>query len=112
MRRFFTPLILAFSLFAAQHAGFVHGIGHDASRLSSTGSVLAFAQSHNGGESSDDSTYCDKCIQFAHVAGAASATPLTWHVGQVASEQPFALAATPGAAQLRAFQSRAPPKDL
>ncbi len=112
MRRVLPAFAFAFALLFAQHAGFMHAIGHDAGRLSSAAGVHAVAHAPLGGESRDEGAYCDRCIQFAHVAGAASATPAFWHLGRVESEQPRAPAASNRAADAPAFHSRGPPLDL
>jgi hypothetical protein len=112
MRRVLFPFVIAFALLSAQHAGFLHAVGHDAGRLSSPAGALAVAHAPPGGDSQDEGAYCNKCIQFAHVAGAATAAPVLWHLGQVATEHPYAPAELIRAAETPVFHSRGPPLDL
>ena len=77
MRRAVLFLSLVFLLLAAQTAGLVHEIGHGLDGGVATRSVAAAAQAHSGRLMSHTAP-CDKCFQYAQIAGLTTASVIAF----------------------------------
>ena len=69
MRRAALFLSIVFLLLAAQTAGIVHEIGHGLADGGEVGRVLVAADGAAAGRSIPQTAPCDKCFQYAQIAG-------------------------------------------
>ncbi len=114
MPRVASTLLLALLVVFAQQAALMHAISHEGSRVMH-GSVAAYAD--GGSQTSADApngapetnSFCDKCFQFAHVAGYASAPAAVLPLLAHAAETVHSGQAADLAAQAPQSRSRGPP---
>jgi hypothetical protein len=121
MRRTFLPFVLSLLFVCAQQAGLVHAIGHASDRFAAvpaagfsvspgTGAVAAQQPGDlRTADGSEAGSYCDKCFQFAHFAGAAFAFVLPALAFDPVRETPQARPVALAIVDAPAFRSRGPP---
>lgn len=102
MRRFVYLLIAAVLL--AQQGLALHGLSHGLESLK----VAKQGQTEPRGLPTD--RQCDLCLTYSQVASGAVATPLALPPHAVAPAATFTSLESLGAAPVRAFHSRAPPR--
>jgi hypothetical protein len=109
MRRLLSSLLLAFLVVGAQQSALVHEIGHGLGQDSAkTAAADSSRQAPNTG-TTDSGAYCQKCFQFAHVAGAITANfPATLSFSATAEPARANLVAAI-AADAPQYRSRGPP---
>jgi len=114
MRRVVLCLLVSFLVLAAQQAALVHAIGHGTVHGNPKvgASTLASTDREPTQSPQDSPAGCDKCFQFAHVAGAmAPALPqLLLKLPEL--DAPLAAQASLPVAVLLAARSRGPPTPL
>jgi hypothetical protein len=112
MRRLLSSLLLAFLVVAAQQSALVHEIGHGFGQDSARTAVATGGGQASNAGSTETGAYCEKCFQFAHVAGsiAGHLPALLWHaaVDELASATLVAAIA----ADAPPPRSRGPPSAL
>lgn len=98
LKRSFSTLILAFALLFVQQAALWHSVSH-----------VTSAENSSQDQKLPHSDQCEKCVAFAHVGAAATATPLHFALPQSASICVQFIAPAIQLALHFAYQSRAPP---
>lgn len=99
LKRTLYPLILAFALLFTQQAALWHGVSH-------TGSATSSQQDQH----LPHAEQCAKCLSFAHIDAAATATPHACAVPQRVQALVYLHVSAAHAAQHPPYQSRAPPR--
>lgn len=112
MRRLLSSLLLALFLVGAQQSALVHEIGHGLGRDSTEAVVTVDGKQASLGEKSGVGDYCQKCFQFAHVAGAVAGhlAAIVWQGAATESANANLVAAIAADAPLS--RSRGPPSLL
>ena len=110
MRRLLTSLLLALLVVGAQQSALVHEIGHGFGQDSAKTAVADSARpAPNGGTADTGAYYCQKCFQFAHVAGAVAGHPPAVLWLAAGAEPAVAILAAEIAADAPPSRSRGPP---
>ena len=99
LKRTLYPLILAFALLFTQQAALCHGVSH-------TGPPTPSQQDQH----LPHAEQCAKCLSFAHIDAAATATPHSCAVPQRVQTLVYLDASAAHPAQHPPYQSRAPPR--
>jgi hypothetical protein len=73
MRRLLSSLLLAFLVVGAQQSALVHEIGHGLGQDSAKSAIADSSGKAPNSRTTDSGAFCQKCFQFAHVAGAVAA---------------------------------------
>jgi hypothetical protein len=114
MRRNFLPIVLALLFVCAQQAGLTHAIGHAAGTAATRTAVGVSTQQavDQGTDGKEAESHCDKCFQFAHVAGVAFSFALTLLAIEPVREAAQASHVAAHIVDAPAFRSRGPPAIL
>ena len=99
LKRTLYPLILAFALLFTQQAALCHGVSH-------TGPPTPSQQDQH----LPHAEQCAKCLSFAHIGAAATATPHSFAVPLNTSSLVYLSVSAARSAQHLSYQSRAPPR--